>query len=163
MEVKAVAEQPVEVMTEQAQAVVTEAQAQPQQRGPRFGYYWGTGRRKSAVARVRIKSGEGKFEINGKPVDTYFTEERDRNSAREPLVRTEQVGRWDVFITASGGGFHGQAEAVMLGVARALRLANPELEQGLRDHNLLTRDERKKERKHYGRRAARRSFQFSKR
>lgn len=156
-------DQPLETMVEQAEQVAVATQTRPRAQGPKFGYYWGTGRRKTAIARVRIKAGDGKFEVNGKPFDTYFTEERDRNSAQLPLKVSEQLGRWDVFCNANGGGFHGQADSIMLGLARALITANAEFEQALRDHNLLSRDERKKERKKYGRRGARRGFQFSKR
>jgi len=156
-----VGDQPMETMVEQAGQVAV--QAEPQPKGPKYGFYWGTGRRKTAVARVRIKAGDGKFEVNGKPFDKFFNEERDRNSAQLPLKVTEQVGRWDVFANVQGGGFHGQADALMLGLARALLAANAEFEPALRDHNLLSRDERKKERKKFGRRGARRGFQFSKR
>jgi small subunit ribosomal protein S9 len=145
------------------QAEQVALQAAPKSAGPKFGYFWGTGRRKTAVARVRIKPGSGKFEVNGKSVDQFFNEIRDRNSAHEPLKVTEQVGKWDVFANTNGGGFHGQADSIKLGLARALILANAEFEQPLRDNSLLSRDARKKERKKFGRRGARRGFQFSKR
>ncbi len=130
---------------------------------PKKHYFWGTGRRKSAVARVRLRAGEGKFEVNKKPLDKYFSEERDRNDAVAPLKATETFGKVDVFVNVSGGGITGQAGAIVLGVARALKLANAEYDDVLRQHGYLTRDSRMKERKKYGRRGARRSFQFSKR
>lgn len=154
-------DQPMEAVVGQAEQVA--AQAATRTAGPKFGYFWGTGRRKTAVARVRVKPGTGKFEVNGKPVDKFFSEIRDRNSAQEPLRVTEQIGKWDVFANCSGGGYHGQADSIKLGLARALMLANAEFEQPLREHSLLSRDERKKERKKFGRRGARRGFQFSKR
>jgi small subunit ribosomal protein S9 len=158
---QAVGEEPMQAVLEQAEQVAV--QAEPKAAGAKFGFYWGTGRRKTAVARVRIKPGSGAFEVNGKPVDKFFSEMRDRNSATEALKVTEQMGKWDVFANVHGGGFHGQADAIKLGLARALKLANAEFEQVLRDHGLLSRDERKKERKKFGRRGARRGFQFSKR
>jgi small subunit ribosomal protein S9 len=151
----------MEALVGQAEQVAL--QAAPKSAGPKFGYYWGTGRRKTAVARIRVKAGSGKFVVNGKTVDQFFSEIRDRNSAQEPLRVTEQLGKWDVFANCRGGGYHGQADSIKLGLARALILANGEFEQPLRDHSLLSRDERKKERKKFGRRGARRGFQFSKR
>ena len=126
-------------------------------------YYWGTGRRKSSVARVRLKSGNGAISVNGREADTYFTLERLRQTLRLPLKATKTVTRFDVIASVSGGGPTGQAGAVMLGIARALRKADSSLESVLRDSGLLTRDGRMKERKKYGRKGARRSFQFSKR
>ncbi len=156
-------DQPMEAAVAQAEQAAVVMQDQPQQAAPKFGYYWGTGRRKTAVARVRIKNGEGKYEVNGKAVNTYFDLQRDRSAAMVALEVTEQAGKWDVFVNVSGGGHRGQADAVKLGLARALKVANTEFEPPLRSHNLLSRDERKKERKKYGRRGARRGFQFSKR
>ena len=126
-------------------------------------YIWGLGRRKSAVARVRIRPGSGKFVINKRELDEYFKLAPDRAAARAPLAVTESDGRWDVFVNLQGGGTTGQAGAVKLGLARALVKAMPESESTLRDQGLLTRDARQVERKKYGRRGARRSFQFSKR
>lgn len=145
-------------------------------------YTWGLGRRKSAVARVRIKSGTGNFLVNGKPLDEYFTTERDQKRARSPLVAPPVVeseveigegevqpalpvidSTYDIWCNVNGGGPHGQAGAVQLGLARALKESNPVLLESLRDRGLLTRDPRMKERKKYGRRGARRGFQFSKR
>ncbi len=126
-------------------------------------YIWGVGRRKSAIARVRIRPGDGKFLVNKRELDNYFRLEPDRMAARAPLVITESHGRWDVLVNLRGGGTTGQADAVKLGLARALVKAMPEAEATLRDHGLLTRDARRVERKKYGRGGARRSFQFSKR
>ena len=126
-------------------------------------FVWGTGRRKAAVARVRIRPGEGKFLINKREVDAFFCIPRDRASVRQPLEVTETSKAYDVFVNVGGGGITGQAGAVALGVARALAKSNSDYEPKLREFNLLTRDPRKVERKKYGRRGARRRFQFSKR
>jgi len=123
----------------------------------------GLGRRKSAVARVRLKSGSGTFVVNGKPLDEFFTTLRDIETAKAPLQLLASEDSYDIHVSVHGGGPHGQAGAVMLGVARALKEANPVLFEGLRERGLLTRDARMKERKKYGRRGARRGFQFSKR
>ena len=123
----------------------------------------GTGRRKTAVARVRLRAGNGAISINQRTLEQYFNHERDRNSVMAPLQSSESVGKWDVWARVEGGGPTGQAEAVMLGIARALKKANPEAEPALREKHLLTRDDRKKERKKYGLRGARRGTQFSKR
>lgn len=127
------------------------------------GYHWGTGRRKSSIARVRIKQGTGKFLINGREAKAYFRLERDQNTIVAPLDATDTRKRVDVFVNATGGGTTGQAGAIVLGIARALKLASAEYEAILRDGKFLTRDGRRVERKKYGRRGARRSFQFSKR
>ncbi|MGB4257985.1 MAG: 30S ribosomal protein S9 [Phycisphaerae bacterium] len=126
-------------------------------------YFWGTGRRKTAIARVRIRPGDGKFEVNKRPLEKFFTEEKDRQDVVAPLKSTNTFGKVDVFVNVSGGGITGQAGAIVLGVARALKEANPQYDDVLRDGGFLTRDSRMKERKKYGRRGARRSFQFSKR
>ena len=126
-------------------------------------YWWGTGRRKTSVAQVRVRAGSGKFEINKRPLDQYFTEDKDRLDAVAPLKATETFGKVDVFVNVKGGGFSGQAGAIMLGVARALKNANLEYDDALRAGGYLTRDSRMVERKKPGRRGARRSFQFSKR
>ena len=130
---------------------------------PNNPYVWGTGRRKSAVARVRIRPGTGKFLINNREMEQYFALEPDRLEARAPLAITEAGSKWDIFVNLHGGGTTGQSGAVKLGLARALVKATPDTEVALRDNGLLTRDARKVERKKYGRRGARRSFQFSKR
>jgi len=138
---------------------VTEAPAEITKANP----IWGIGRRKTAVARVRLLPGKGKLLINKREVDDYFSQERDRQSARSPLVATNQLKAYDIFVNAKGGGPTGQAEAVKLGIARALRKADPSLEPTLREARLLTRDPRMVERKKYGQKGARKRFQFSKR
>jgi len=125
--------------------------------------YWGTGRRKSSVARIRIRRGEGVFQVNAQDMEDYFVRERDRDYVRAPLKATRTLNKYDVLARVGGGGITGQAGAVVLGIARALREAEPETEHSLRDEGFLTRDARMVERKKYGRRKARRGFQFSKR
>ncbi len=125
--------------------------------------YLGLGRRKTAVARVRLKPGSGEFRVNGQPLQSYFTTLRDLELARAPLGLLDTPNAYDVQVNVVGGGQHGQAGAVQLGVARALKEANPVLFERLRENGFLTRDSRMKERKKYGRRGARRGFQFSKR
>ncbi len=144
--------------TEEKTSSATIPEPDPKQR-----YFWGTGRRKTSVARVRIRPGSGKFEINKRPLDKFFSEDKDRNDAAAPLAATDTAGKVDVFVNVSGGGITGQAGAIMLGVARALKKANPQYDGALRKGGYLTRDSRMKERKKYGKRGARRSFQFSKR
>ncbi|QDV07665.1 30S ribosomal protein S9 [Planctomycetes bacterium Poly30] len=124
---------------------------------------WGLGRRKSAIARVRLKSGAGGFVVNGKPIDEYFVTIQTRQRARQPLTVSDSLENYDVFCNVRGGGPSGQSEAVSLGIARALKSINPATFDTLRENSLLTRDSRMKERKKYGRRGARRGFQFSKR
>ena len=124
---------------------------------------WGLGRRKSAIARVRIKPGTGGFVVNGKPMEEFFPVLQHQRSAKAPLGATESDGNWDVYCNVKGGGITGQAEAVRLGLARALKANNIALDPILREGGHLTRDSRMKERKKYGRRGARRGFQFSKR
>jgi small subunit ribosomal protein S9 len=126
-------------------------------------FIWGTGRRKTAVARVRIRPGNGAVLINGRPFETYFPIEQQRLMAQAPLVATATLGKYDVWARVSGGGPLGQSGAVRLGVARALKLADPAYEEPLRASGFLTRDSRMVERKKYGQRKARRRFQFSKR
>ena len=126
-------------------------------------YTWGTGRRKTAVARVRIREGTGKFLVNGLEADAYFPLEVQRTDVRAPLTATEMGGRVDVFVNVRGSGKHSQSGAVLLGLARALKEFRPDLETALRDGNYLTRDARMVERKKYGHKKARKSFQFSKR
>lgn len=130
---------------------------------PKKHYFWGTGRRKSAVARVRVRAGTGKFEVNKRPLEGYFPEDKDRLDSVAPLKATETFGKVDVFVNVKGGGTTGQAGAIVLGVARALKQANAEYDDVLRAGGYLTRDSRMVERKKYGRRGARRGFQFSKR
>jgi len=126
-------------------------------------FIWGTGRRKTAVARVRIREGTGKFLVNNLEVDQYFVLEVQRNDVRAPLAKTEMADRIDVFVNVGGSGKHSQAGAVVLGLARALKEHREDLEGVLRDNGFLTRDPRMVERKKYGHKKARKSFQFSKR
>jgi len=130
---------------------------------PKKHYFWGTGRRKSAVARVRIRAGKGEFKVNKREIDKFFTELKDRQEITAPLKATETLGKVDVFVNVVGGGHTGQCGAIVLGVARALKTANPDYEAVLRENGYLTRDSRIVERKKYGQRGARRRFQFSKR
>ena len=130
---------------------------------PKPTYVWGVGRRKSAVARVRVAPGTGRIEINGRTLNEYFTSERDRKSIFGPLEVTNTGGKMDIFVNATGGGPTGQAGAIVMGVARALARYDNSLEVSLRNAGFLTRDSRMKERKKYGQRGARRKFQFSKR
>ncbi len=126
-------------------------------------YIWGTGRRKRAVARVRIRPGTGNILINKREVAEFFPALRDQNSVVAPVNAVGMLTSWDVWVNIGGGGTSGQAGAVQLGLARALIKAMPELEHTLRGEGLLTRDSRMVERKKYGQRGARRRFQFSKR
>jgi small subunit ribosomal protein S9 len=124
-------------------------------------FFWGTGRRKESVARVRLKVGTGKMTINGREMEAFFHIEKDQRIVTEPLKAAK--AKYDVIVLVNGGGTTGQAGAVKLGVARALLKADGTLEKGLRDKGMLTRDPRMKERKKYGRKGARKGFQFSKR
>ncbi len=121
------------------------------------------GRRKKAVARVWIKDGKGKLVINKRDGDQYFADQKHINSILAPFDITETAGRFDINATVSSGGLTGQAEAIRLGVARALVELDEGHKKALRIAGYLTRDSRRKERKKYGRRGARASFQFSKR
>jgi small subunit ribosomal protein S9 len=125
--------------------------------------YYGTGRRKSAVARVFLRPGNGNFVVNSKPFDVYFVTEQQRVSAKRPLVLTETTANFDVVTTVRGGGVSAQADAVKLGITRALMVFNVELRKTLKADGLVTRDARIKERKKYGQKGARARFQFSKR
>ena len=126
--------------------------------------YWGTGRRKSAIARVRlIPGGTGAITINGRSIDEYCDLDTLKLIIRQPLVLTETESKYDVFVNVVGGGFTGQAGAIRHGVARALVVAEPELRPALKKEGYLTRDPRMKERKKYGLKKARRAPQFSKR
>ncbi|MCG3136849.1 MAG: hypothetical protein HJJLKODD_00685 [Phycisphaerae bacterium] len=126
-------------------------------------WFWGTGRRKTAVARVRIKPGTGKYIINERALDHFFTGPRDQEDAVSPLKSTGTTGKVDVHVNVHGGGTSGQAGAIKLGLARALLRANEEYLPILRDGGFLTRDARMVERKKPGQPGARRRFQFSKR
>jgi small subunit ribosomal protein S9 len=125
--------------------------------------YYGTGRRKSAIARVFLRPGSGEFKVNGKAYETYFVTEQQRVSAKRPLALTETTATFDVVTTVAGGGVNAQADAVKMGIARALLEFNVELRKTLKGDGLLTRDARAKERKKYGQKGARKRFQFSKR
>jgi small subunit ribosomal protein S9 len=126
-------------------------------------YTWGTGRRKTAVARVRIREGTGKFFVNDLEFNVYFPLEVQQMDVRSPLALTDMASRIDVFVNVNGSGKLSQSGAVMLGLARALKGYRPDLEPALRDAGLLTRDSRMVERKKFGHKKARKSFQFSKR
>ncbi len=125
--------------------------------------YYGTGRRKSAIARVYLRPGTGEFKVNGRPFEQYFVTPSQRSSARQPLLSTETTASFNVVARVSGGGVNGQADAVSLGVARALMIFNTELRAKLKGEGLVSRDSRSKERKKYGQKGARRRFQYSKR
>jgi small subunit ribosomal protein S9 len=125
--------------------------------------YYGTGRRKSATARVYLRPGNGEFKVNRLPLDHYFKNETLRMIIRQPLQLTDTTGKFDVLVNVEGGGVAGQAGAVRHGIARALIGFNAELRKKLKKAGLLTRDSRKKERKKYGQKGARKRFQFSKR
>lgn len=129
----------------------------------RFGVAIGTGRRKTAVARVRIREGSGKFVVNGRSLDEFFGVERDRAMVQAPLKLVDKLDSVDVEVRVQGGGTTGQTGAIVLGIGRALQGMNPELHHSLADAGYLTRDGRMVERKKYGLRKARRSYQFSKR
>lgn len=125
--------------------------------------YVDTGRRKTAVASVRLRSGSGKINVNGKEFEKYFPVEFQRKRALEPLDKVGVKDQFDMIVRIKGGGVEGQVEAVRLGLARALVRMNESLRHDLKEQGFLTRDSRKKERKKYGRAGARKSFQFSKR
>jgi len=123
----------------------------------------GTGRRKTSVARVRVRAGNGKITINKRTLENFFSNLHDRNNVMAPLEATGQTGKVDVVVRVHGGGISGQSGAIKLGVSRALKLYDAELFDTLRHAGLMTRDSRMKERKKYGLRGARRGTQFSKR
>ena len=125
--------------------------------------YYGTGRRKSAIARVFLRPGSGKFTVNGKQFDEYFVTPAQRVAAKLPLGVADINETFDVLTTVKGGGVNGQADAVKLGIARALMEFNLELRKTLKAGGMVTRDARGKERKKYGQKGARARFQFSKR
>ncbi|WP_058485932.1 30S ribosomal protein S9 [Defluviitalea phaphyphila] len=125
--------------------------------------YYGTGRRKKSVARVYLVPGNGKFTINKRDMDDYFGLETLKVIAKQPLVLTDTLNKFDVLVNVYGGGYTGQAGAIRHGIARALLQADPELRPALKKAGFLTRDPRMKERKKYGLKAARRAPQFSKR
>ncbi len=126
-------------------------------------FIWGLGRRKTSVARVRLAPGTGRILINKRPIEQYFPVERRQRDVRNPLTISGAQERYDIYVNVCGGGETGQAGACILGIARALAKAEPELESKMRPFGLLTRDSRMVERKKYGLRKARRGCQFSKR
>ena len=126
-------------------------------------YFYGTGRRKSSVARVRVYAGSGKITINGRDIDDYFGLETLKLIVNQPLELTNTVGKFDLECNVAGGGVTGQAGAIRHGLSRALLQYDPELRSALKQAGFLTRDPRMKERKKYGLKAARRAPQFSKR
>ena len=126
-------------------------------------YFQGTGRRKESIARVRLFLGQGQIVVNNKPIESYFPRETLRQIVNQPLEATQSIGRFDIKVTAEGGGVAGQAGAVRHGIARALVSMDENLRPVLRRAGLLTRDPREKESKKYGRKRARKRFQFSKR
>lgn len=125
--------------------------------------YLGTGRRKTAIARVFLRPGSGKITVNGREFEKYFLTEASRHPVRQALVTTETLDKFDLLILADGGGINGQSVAARLGIARALVEFNAELRMPLKRAGFLTRDPRKRERKKYGQKGARKRFQFSKR
>jgi small subunit ribosomal protein S9 len=125
--------------------------------------YYGTGRRKASVARVFLRPGSGRFTVNHREFEQYFVTEQQRASAKKPLALVEMSGSFDVLANVSGGGVSAQADAVKMGIARALLEFNAELRKTLKSDGLLSRDARIKERKKYGQKGARKRFQFSKR
>lgn len=125
--------------------------------------YYGTGRRKSSVARVRLVPGDGRVVVNNREIEEYIPFEALREIIKQPLVVTETLGTYNILVNVNGGGYTGQAGAIRHGIARALLQADPEYRQPLKRAGLLTRDPRMKERKKYGLRGARRAPQFSKR
>jgi len=125
--------------------------------------YYGTGRRKTAAARVYLRPGAGEMNINGRNLDSYFPNEVLKMVIKQPLLLTETAEKFDIYVRVAGGGSAGQAGAIRHGISRALLEYNAELRDRLKSAGLLTRDPRKKERKKYGQRGARARFQFSKR
>lgn len=125
--------------------------------------YFGTGRRKSSVARVILSKGKGEFLVNGRPFEEYIPSPATRLDVTQPLAITESEGLYDISVNVNGGGLTGQAGAIRLSISRALMEANPDYRKLLKPAGLVTRDSRKKERKKYGFKKARKSSQFSKR
>jgi len=150
---------------EATEAVATETKPTPEAKTtPKDGHWWwGTGRRKAAVARVRIRPGDGTFDVNKKNLTDYFSEIRDHQDIMKVLEKTNTKGSLDVFVKTNGGGYTGQAGAIILGLGRALAKFDPALDSILRANGYLTRDPRKVERKKPGQPGARKRFQFSKR
>ncbi len=154
------------ISAEKAVAKAPKTQTEPARKKipDKGGFIWGLGRRKSSVARVRIRPGEGKLVINKRSLDEYFARQQDRNAVVAPLKAVSEEKTFDVFINVRGGGTTGQAGAAVLGIARALKNYDEEKYiQSLRDGGYLTRDSRMVERKKPGQKKARKAFQFSKR
>jgi len=156
-------ENPEIATEEQPKAVVAPKPTSNPSSQAKGGYWWGTGRRKSSVARVRIRPGSGKMLVNKKELNEYFRREQDRKAVVAPLKAVQAEKAFDVFINVRGGGTTGQSGASLLGVARALKNYDENYLQALRESGHLTRDPRMVERKKPGQRGARRRFQFSKR
>jgi small subunit ribosomal protein S9 len=125
--------------------------------------FYGTGKRKTSIARVWLKPGAGAFTVNNKTLDDYFGRDTSKMVAQQSLELTENIGKFDIFVTVKGGGDSGQAGAIRHGITKALLASDPELRGNLKKAGFITRDSRVKERKKYGRKAARARFQFSKR
>ena len=125
--------------------------------------YYGTGRRKSSIARVFLRPGSGDFKVNGRAFDEYFVTAAQRNMAKQPLASTETAANFNIIANVSGGGVNGQAGALKLGIARALMEFNLEFRKKLKAEGMISRDSRGKERKKYGQKGARKRFQYSKR
>lgn len=125
--------------------------------------FYATGKRKSSIARVWMKPGTGEITVNKRPLDVFFGRETSKMVVRQPLELTDNMGKFDIAVNVCGGGISGQAGAIKHGITKALLEADPELRAVLKKAGFITRDSRVKERKKYGRAAARRSFQFSKR
>jgi len=125
--------------------------------------FYGTGKRKTSIARVWLKPGAGNITINSKTIDEYFGRETSKMVVKQPLELTENVGKFDIYVTVCGGGDSGQAGAIKHGITKALLEVDTELRGALKKAGFITRDSRIKERKKYGKKAARASFQFSKR
>jgi small subunit ribosomal protein S9 len=162
-EIEAEVEETTEDVATEPATPVVERKVVPPKIDPKTGEFLGTGRRKSSVARVRIKPGEGRITINGRTLDDFFRLIQHRNQVLAPLEATEQLKELDVNIRVHGGGITGQAGACMLGIARALKGMNHDFDDALREGHYLTRDGRMVERKKYGLHGARRGTQFSKR
>ena len=157
------ADNPVTKKTSQAANVPAESAKVVAKSADKAGFVWGTGRRKTSVARVRIRPGEGKMLINDKELKVYFAREQDRSAVVAPLKAVGGEKTFDVFVNVRGGGLTGQAGAALLGVARALKSYDESFLPVLRDGGYLTRDSRMVERKKPGQSGARKRFQFSKR
>ncbi len=130
---------------------------------PELVQYYGTGRRKSAIARVYLRPGSGEFKINGRAFEEYFVTPSQQSAAKQPLVSTDMATTFNVVARVTGGGVNGQADAIKLGIARALMVFNIEFRKKLKAEGLVSRDSRSKERKKYGQKGARKRFQYSKR